>query len=231
MNARAISGVLSPPTVRRVSATRASSGSAGWAQVNTSRRRSSQSGPASALSSGPLADGSRCSSTANSLSFPASTPRRRGRSMARLRAAVVTSGSGVAGRPVRGRSDDRLPRGHGDPPADASGSSSTSTSAEPSWSSTHPAGGCGSGSSTCRRTRRSAPTPADRPVHRGLAVQPVHGIRGLEAGGRADRDARARTGRRRRRHRAGAVVHGPYQPPRQSQWFRAVRRGCAPQAK
>ena len=40
-NARAISAVVSPASVRRVSATRASSDSAGWQQVNISRSRSS----------------------------------------------------------------------------------------------------------------------------------------------------------------------------------------------
>ena len=40
-NARAISSVLRPPTIRRVSATRASRESAGWQQVKTSARTSS----------------------------------------------------------------------------------------------------------------------------------------------------------------------------------------------
>ena len=40
-NARAISAVLSPPSVRRVSATRAAGSSAGWQQVKISRSRSS----------------------------------------------------------------------------------------------------------------------------------------------------------------------------------------------
>src|SRR6266550_577930 len=39
--ALAICGVVSPPSVRSVSATRASGASAGWQQVNISRRRSS----------------------------------------------------------------------------------------------------------------------------------------------------------------------------------------------
>ena len=40
-NARAISAVVRPASVRSVSATRASSDSAGWQQVNISRSRSS----------------------------------------------------------------------------------------------------------------------------------------------------------------------------------------------
>ena len=40
-NARAISAVVSPASVRRVRATLASSDSAGWQQVNISRSRSS----------------------------------------------------------------------------------------------------------------------------------------------------------------------------------------------
>ena len=43
-NARAISGVVSPPSVRSVSATRASSASAGWQHVKISRSRSSVMG-------------------------------------------------------------------------------------------------------------------------------------------------------------------------------------------
>ncbi len=41
MNARAISAVVSPASVRSVRATRASSASAGWQQVKISRSRSS----------------------------------------------------------------------------------------------------------------------------------------------------------------------------------------------
>ena len=47
-NARAISAMVSPASVRRVSATRASSDRAGWQQVNISRSRSSGTGLSSA---------------------------------------------------------------------------------------------------------------------------------------------------------------------------------------
>ena len=50
--ARAISGQLRPPTRRRVSATRASSASAGWQHMRISRRRSSRTG-ASTQRAGP----------------------------------------------------------------------------------------------------------------------------------------------------------------------------------
>src|ERR1700733_12312595 len=50
-NARAISGVLSPPISRSVSATCAAWPSAGWQQVKISRSRSSVTGPSSAGSS------------------------------------------------------------------------------------------------------------------------------------------------------------------------------------
>ena len=51
-NARAISAVLRPATVRRVRATRLSSAIAGWQQVNSSRSRSSENGSSSGR--GPL---------------------------------------------------------------------------------------------------------------------------------------------------------------------------------
>ena len=44
-NARAISGTVSPPTMRSVSATRASGARAGWQQVKISRSRSSWTAP------------------------------------------------------------------------------------------------------------------------------------------------------------------------------------------
>ena len=53
-NARAISAVVSPASVRRVSATRASSERAGWQQVNISRSRSSGTPLSSSSASGRL---------------------------------------------------------------------------------------------------------------------------------------------------------------------------------
>ena len=47
-NAEAISGTVSPPSRRRVSATRASGARAGWQQVKISRSRSSSTGPVGA---------------------------------------------------------------------------------------------------------------------------------------------------------------------------------------
>ena len=51
-NARAISGTVSPPTLRSVSAIRASGFSAGWQQVNSIRSRSSSSAERSKSGSG-----------------------------------------------------------------------------------------------------------------------------------------------------------------------------------
>ena len=105
------------------------------------------------------------------------------------------------------RRDHRLPRGRGDPPADVSATSSTSTSAGPSWCSTRPGGR--------RRVRfvhvsSNSPFGANaRPTDRFTEDSPFNpymGYGSVEARGRADRDPRARAGRRRRRHRPGAVV-------------------------
>ncbi len=96
-NARAISAVLIPVSPRSVSATRASRFNAGWQQVNMSSRRSS--GISLSLTygagSGPIA--------ATSRSFAASVDARRSRSIARLRAAVVSQASGWSGTPDRGQ--------------------------------------------------------------------------------------------------------------------------------
>ena len=50
---------------------------------------------------------------------------------------------------------------------------------------------------------------ARRRVHRGLAVRPVHGLRQVQAGGRADRPQGARARRHPDRDRAGALVLRP----------------------
>ena len=63
-----------------------------------------------------------------------------------------------------------------------------------------------------------------RPLHRGLAVRPVHGLRALEARGRAARAAQPRPRRPRDRHRAAAVVLRPV-PARPAD---AVLRGGPP---
>ena len=96
-NARAISAVVSPARVRRVSATRASVASAGWQQVKISRSRSSGT---------PRSSGSGSSGTcirAASWSLAAPTVSRRSRSVARLRAVVVSQAPGRFGTPSRGQ--------------------------------------------------------------------------------------------------------------------------------
>ena len=93
--ARAISAVLRPASVRRVSATRAGNGSAGWQHVKISRSRSS------GISSSGVSSGWR-SSTARSRSLSAPALSRRSRSVARLRAAVVSQAPGLRGTPSRG---------------------------------------------------------------------------------------------------------------------------------
>src|ERR1700739_4216069 len=93
-NDLAISAVVSPASVRSVSATLASSVRAGWQQVNMSRNRSSGTplSPQAAGSSGT-------DNTATSCSFAASVLLRRSRSSARLRAVVVSHALGRSGTP------------------------------------------------------------------------------------------------------------------------------------
>ena len=100
-NARAISGVVSPPSVRRVSATRASSGSAGWQHVKMSRSRSS----ATRLSPPSRTSPSTPAPAALSIcaTFAASVRRRRSRSSARFRAVVTIHAPGRSGTPSRGQ--------------------------------------------------------------------------------------------------------------------------------
>ena len=94
-NARAISSVPSPPSVRSVSATCASSASAGWQQVKISSRRSSGIAVSSTVSS-------TASGTSSWRVFSASVRSRRMRSIARLRAVVTSHARGLAGVPSRG---------------------------------------------------------------------------------------------------------------------------------
>ena len=101
-NARAISAVVRPASVRSVSATRPSSGSAGWQQVKISRSRSS-SIPLSSSGSF-IGVGSSSASAATSASSSALPSRsRRSRSIARLRATVVSHAPGRRGTPSRGQ--------------------------------------------------------------------------------------------------------------------------------
>ena len=92
-NAWATSGVATPHTSRRVSATCASSASAGWQQVKTSRRRSS--GIASSAS------GSSRSGSSRSGSFVSRVRARRMMFRARRRATVVSHAPGRSGTPSR----------------------------------------------------------------------------------------------------------------------------------
>ena len=93
--ALAISVTVSPPTIRRVSATRASIASAGWQQMKSSRSRSSSIAPTGSVSmsyrsSAPLCRASRLLS-------------RRIRSMALRVAVVVSHAPGLGGMPSRGQ--------------------------------------------------------------------------------------------------------------------------------
>src|SRR6266487_5828520 len=100
----AISGVVRPPRVRRVSATRASSDSAGWQQVKMSRSRSSPMVcicfPVSASSCPAWRSASR---SAKAVCRSASPRSRRSRSMALLRAVVVIQAPGFGGTPSAGQ--------------------------------------------------------------------------------------------------------------------------------
>src|SRR5215203_951793 len=125
--ARAISEVVSPASVLSVSATLASSASAGWQQVKIRRSRSSVT-PLSSGASPPGSSGSVDTATSCSLSLPVAL--RLSLSIARLRAVVVSQAPGrdavtrpglqrpregvlgallgqvpVAGRPDQGRDD------------------------------------------------------------------------------------------------------------------------------
>ena len=95
-NARAISSVFSPPSVRSVNATCASSWSEGWQHVKRSSSRSS----AIVVSS---TGSSVVSGTSSRRVFAARVRSRRMRSMARLRAVVTSHAPGLAGVPSRGQ--------------------------------------------------------------------------------------------------------------------------------
>src|SRR4051794_20077706 len=96
-NARAISSVVRPPSVRSVSATCASVASAGWQQVKTSSSRSSLKVGSSSMSSSAVAGAS------SSCAFSASVRSRRMRSIALLRAVAISHARGFAGAPSRGQ--------------------------------------------------------------------------------------------------------------------------------
>ena len=106
-NARAISGVVRPPSVRRVSAIADSGASAGWQQVKISRSWSSGIGDISSSAAMSIALAARSASTAASRTIdPALSANRRARrtrSIARLRAVVVIQAPGLSGIPSTGQ--------------------------------------------------------------------------------------------------------------------------------
>ncbi len=104
----AISVVVRPPSVRSVSATCASSESAGWQQVKISSRRSSGKAVSSTASSVVRGASSRWA-------LPSSTRARRIRSSARLRPTVISHADGIPGdavaRPALGCAREGVLRG------------------------------------------------------------------------------------------------------------------------
>ena len=98
--ARATSAAVSPPTAWSVSATCASTASAGWQQVKISASRSS--GRVSTSSS------SAASARASSSAFRSSVRARRIRSIAAFRATVWIQAPGRRGIPLRGQRLERL---------------------------------------------------------------------------------------------------------------------------
>lgn len=97
-NARAISSVVSPPSNRSVSATRASVDSMGWHAVKISRSRSSSMSSASVGSGGATSSSARPTSA----SLRAYVSLRRTRSMARCLAVAMSQAPGFSGTPDSG---------------------------------------------------------------------------------------------------------------------------------
>ena len=95
-NALAISGTVSPPTIRRVSAIRASIASAGWQQVKTRRSRSSSMTPSGS-------GASALDSISASWCLLARLASRRIRSMALRSAVTVSHAPGLGGTPSAGQ--------------------------------------------------------------------------------------------------------------------------------
>ncbi len=98
-NARAISGTVSPATLRSVSAMRASGASAGWQQANSIRSRSSGSDETSSSRKAGAVAGS-----ASAGRRAASARSRRMRSSALRHAVVVSHAPGRSGTPRRSQS-------------------------------------------------------------------------------------------------------------------------------
>src|SRR3569833_872677 len=98
-NARAISPVVRPPSMRRVSATRAGRSSAGWQQVKISRSRSSSIALVSLI--GGCSCRARRSCAAWRSGRAATDRSRRSRPIARRRAVTMIQAPGPAGTPSR----------------------------------------------------------------------------------------------------------------------------------
>ncbi len=101
-NARAISSVVTPPRVRKVSATCDSTDNAGWQHMKISSSRSSGNVVG--------AIGSSCGSAASSRAFVANVRSRRMRSIARFRAVLTSHVPGFVGTPSRGHRSTRRRR-------------------------------------------------------------------------------------------------------------------------
>src|SRR5512143_2626806 len=101
--ARAISPVVSPPTRRRVSATRASVERIGWQEMNTSRSRSSPMSSSSAASrAGTVISCRDSSSRPSSWCLRSASDLLRNRSIARRFAVAMSQAPGLSGTPASG---------------------------------------------------------------------------------------------------------------------------------
>ena len=164
-NARAISGVDSPPSARRVSATRASGASAGWQQRKISSRRSS----------GTTVTGTSAG-RGSWRSFSARVRSRRRRSTARLRPVVTSHALGLSGVPSTGQRRAAIAN------ASCAASSATSTSRQnPTNAATTRAHSARNTSSSIRR-RRDGPD-LDRAAHAQGGDPRGDGERGVQVGG------------------------------------------------
>ncbi len=101
--ARAISSVVSPPSRRSVSATRASVGRTGWQAVKMRLRRSSPTSSSRAASKSGAALSRASSSRPSSSCLRSDIALLRSRSMARCLAVAVSHAPGLSGTPVSGQ--------------------------------------------------------------------------------------------------------------------------------
>ena len=104
--------MVSPPSSRRVSATRASVGSTGWQAMKMSRRRSSPTGSSRAASrSGSEASCCASSSWPSCPSFRSCMERRRSWSIARCLAVAISQAPGRSGTPDSGQRSSAATQG------------------------------------------------------------------------------------------------------------------------